>query len=41
MGEVEKSKLNLNLNFTSFIRSSSIGSIELETPTSKDEEDSG
>ncbi|XP_021949765.1 rab GTPase-activating protein 1-like isoform X2 [Folsomia candida] len=40
MGEVEKSKLNLNLNFTSFIRSSSIGSIELETPTSKDEEDS-
>jgi hypothetical protein len=40
MGEVDKSKLNFNLNFTSFIRSSSIGSIEIETPN-KDDDDSG
>jgi len=39
LGEIDKNKLNFNLNFTSFIRSSSIGSLELETPT-KDEEES-
>jgi hypothetical protein len=40
LGEVDKNKINFNLNFTSFIRSTSIGSLELETPT-KEEDDSG
>ncbi|ODN05350.1 Rab GTPase-activating protein 1 [Orchesella cincta] len=38
LGEVDKSKVNFNLNFTSFIRSSSIGSLDLDTPTKEDEE---
>ncbi|CAL8143642.1 unnamed protein product [Orchesella dallaii] len=38
LGEVDKSKVNFNLNFTSFIRSSSIGSLDLDTPTKDDEE---
>lgn len=38
LGEIDKSKVNFSLNFTSFIRSSSIGSLDLETPTKEDEE---
>jgi hypothetical protein len=41
LGEVDRtSKGNFNLNFTSFIRSASINSIDLETP-SKEEEETG
>lgn len=40
LGEIDKSKVNFSLNFTSFIRSSSIGSLDLDTP-SKDDDESG
>ena len=42
LGEVDKNKSNFNLNFTSFIRSGSMGSeLELDTPNKEDEDESG
>ena len=41
LGEVDKNKTTLSLNFTSFIRSSSLGSLEIDTPSRDDDDDSG